>query len=103
MRNGLKTTLVPLILAAAGASDAAAGVRQYQLPGESAAYRAAPSLETVQNNCLACHSADYVTTQPRGLGVKFWEAEVTKMRTSYGAPISDEDARTIIHYLSNAY
>jgi len=33
-----------------------------------------------KNNWTACHSADYVNTQPRGAKDRkaFWQAEVTK-------------------------
>lgn len=86
-----------------GPAPAIAGVRTYDLPEENAGLRAGPGQETAQENCLSCHSADYVSTQPRGLGKAFWEAEVTKMRKAYGAPISDENARIIVDYLTGAY
>ena len=31
----------------------------YTLPEETAAFKPGPNLEVVQNNCTACHSADY--------------------------------------------
>ena len=48
----------------------------YTLPDETAAFKPGPNLEVVQNNCTACHSADYINTQPRGPKFKkdFWEA-----------------------------
>jgi sulfite dehydrogenase (cytochrome) subunit B len=36
----------------------------YKLPEEIAAFRPGPNLEAAQNNCTACHSADYIKTQP---------------------------------------
>ncbi len=64
-----------------------------------------PNLETVQNNCTACHSADYVQTQPRGAKFKedFWRAEVTKMIKVYGAPIDEADVGKIVDYLAQTY
>jgi hypothetical protein len=52
----------------------------------------------VQNNCTACHSADYVSSQPRGEKFKrdFWQAEVSKMIKVYGAPIDDGDVSKIV-------
>ena len=38
----------------------------YKLPDETAAFKPGPNLDVVQNNCTACHSADYIATQPRG-------------------------------------
>ena len=34
----------------------------YTLPDETAAFKPGPNLEVVQNNCTACHSADYIQT-----------------------------------------
>jgi mono/diheme cytochrome c family protein len=77
----------------------------YALPGEAAAFKPGPNLETVQNNCTACHSADYVQTQPRGAKFKegFWRAEVTKMIKVYGAPIDEADIGKIVDYLTQTY
>jgi mono/diheme cytochrome c family protein len=77
----------------------------YTLPDETAAFKAGPNLEVVQNNCTACHSADYINTQPRGAKFKkdFWQAEVTKMIKLYGAPIDDADVPKIVEYLAATY
>jgi hypothetical protein len=73
----------------------------YQLPEETAAFGPGPNLDTVQGNCAACHSADYIKTQPQGPTFKkdFWQAEVTKMIKVYGAPIDDADVSKIVDYL----
>jgi cytochrome c553 len=55
--------------------------------------------DAINNNCLACHSAGMVLTQPR-LPRKAWEAEVDKMRNVYRAPVEDEDAKAIVDYLT---
>jgi mono/diheme cytochrome c family protein len=77
----------------------------YQLPEETAAFKPGPNLEVVKNNCTACHSADYVQTQPRGPKFKkdFWTAEVAKMIKVYGAPIDDADVPKIVEYLAATY
>ena len=77
----------------------------YTLPDETAAFKPGANLETVQNNCTACHSADYIKTQPRGEKFKkdFWAAEVTKMIKVYGAPIEDADVGKIVDYLTANY
>jgi sulfite dehydrogenase (cytochrome) subunit B len=77
----------------------------YQLPEETAAFKPGPNLETVQNNCSACHSADYIKTQPQGPKFKkdFWQAEVTKMIKVYGAPIDEADVSKIVDYLAATY
>ena len=77
----------------------------YKTPDETAAFKPGPNLEVVQNNCTACHSADYVKTQPRGEKFKkdFWQAEVTKMIKVYGAPIDEADVGKIVEYLAATY
>ena len=77
----------------------------YALPDETAAFKPGPNLEIVQGNCGACHSADYIVTQPQGPAFKkaFWEAEVTKMIKVYGAPIDEADVPKIVDYLTQVY
>ena len=88
------------LLAAAHASPIS-----YQLPEETAAFKPGPNLEVVRNNCTGCHSADYIQTQPHEVKSKkdFWQAEVTKMIKTYGAPIDDADIGTIVDYLAATY
>ena len=61
-----------------------------------------PGVETVQNDCMICHSTDYIVRQPGG-DAKHWEPEVRKMITVYGAPISEADVQTIVNYLATTY
>jgi cytochrome c5 len=56
--------------------------------------------DVVNNNCLACHSAGMVLTQPE-LSRADWQAEVDKMRKIYKAPIVDADVPAIVDYLTN--
>jgi len=96
--------LVVTISLAAALSVAAKPVT-YELPEDKTAFKPGPNLDVVQGNCGACHSADYVQTQPTGPKFKkdFWQAEVTKMIKVYGAPIDDADVPKIVEYLSTAY
>ena len=57
-----------------------------------------PGSDVVNGNCLACHSAGMVLTQP-ALSPMQWRAEVEKMRTAYKAPIDAKDIDTIVNYL----
>jgi cytochrome c5 len=59
-----------------------------------------PGADVVNNNCLSCHSAGMVLTQPR-LPRAVWQAEVEKMRNTYKAPIDAEDVPAIVDYLAN--
>lgn len=86
-------------------ASAQAAPISYTLPEETAAFKPGPNLDVVKANCAACHSADYVQTQPRGEKFKkdFWQAEVTKMIKVYGAPIDDADVPKIVEYLTATY
>jgi hypothetical protein len=56
--------------------------------------------EAINNNCLACHSAGMVLTQPY-LSRTEWQSEVDKMRNIYKAPIAAEDVAAIVDYLAS--
>jgi sulfite dehydrogenase (cytochrome) subunit B len=92
-------------ICASGPFEADAKPVSYKLPDETATFKPGPNLEVVQNNCTACHSADYIQTQPRGPKFKedFWRAEVTKMIKVYGAPINAADIGKIVDYLAQTY
>ncbi|KQT20232.1 MAG: cytochrome c [Bradyrhizobium sp.] len=94
---------IPLALALAVGAALAAPIN-YKTPDEVAAFKPGPSLEVVQGNCSACHSSDYIATQPPMKDKKaFWQAEVTKMIKIYGAPIDDADVGKIVDYLATTY
>jgi mono/diheme cytochrome c family protein len=102
MKKTFLLILAPLALA--GVVAASAAPVEYKLPEETAALKPGPNLDVAQNNCTACHSADYIKTQPIMKPKKdFWQAEVTKMIEVYGAPIDDADVPKIVEYLSTAY
>ena len=63
----------------------------------------APGLDLVEGNCAACHSLDYVQMNSPFLNAAGWDAEVSKMIKLFGAPISDEDTKTIADYLKANY
>jgi predicted secreted protein len=84
------------------ASSALAAPTVYQLPPETAELKPGPGVETAIV-CTACHSPDYIRTQPPGKGKAFWQAEVQKMIKVYKAPIGEDDAATIANYLAATY
>jgi mono/diheme cytochrome c family protein len=100
-----RTVLLAISLSlAAGIGAVTAAPVNYQLPDEVAAFKPGPNLEIVQGNCSACHSADYINTQPLMKDKKsFWQTEVTKMIKVYGAPIDDADVGKIVDYLATTY
>jgi predicted secreted protein len=95
-------TIAFLLLVTAIASSALAEPMVYQLPPETAELKPGPGVETAAV-CQACHSADYISTQPSGMGKAFWRAEVQKMIKVYKAPIGEDDAAVIANYLAATY
>jgi hypothetical protein len=63
----------------------------------------APGVDKVENNCAACHSLAYIPMNSVYLNAAGWDAEVTKMRNAFGAPIDDADAKVISDYLMKNY
>jgi sulfite dehydrogenase (cytochrome) subunit B len=99
MKRLAATFLVSLISVT---SPAIAEPMVYQLPAETAELKPGPGAETAAV-CTACHSADYISTQPPGKGKAFWQAEVQKMIKLYKAPIGEDDAAVIANYLAATY
>jgi len=69
------------------------------LPPDAVTFPDGPNLKTVNQNCLACHSAEMVLDQPL-LSKAAWAAEVAKMRNTYKAPVSEADGTLIVDYLA---
>ena len=70
------------------------------LPDSDREFPPGPGVEVAQANCAACHSVGMVLNQP-ALSRTTWETEVHKMVAVYKAPVSDEDAKTIVAYLDS--
>jgi hypothetical protein len=70
------------------------------LPAGDDTFPNGPGADAINNNCLACHSADMVLNQP-ALPKAQWEAEVDKMITAYKAPIDPKDVGAILDYLAS--
>jgi sulfite dehydrogenase (cytochrome) subunit B len=94
--------VAPLLALVAITMPAIAGPTVYQLPDETAELKPGPGVETAIV-CQACHSADYISTQPPGEGKAFWQAEVQKMIKVYKAPIAESDVAIIVNYLAATY
>jgi mono/diheme cytochrome c family protein len=100
-----KVLLVSVAIAGFSFETLEASPVSYTLPEEIAAFKPGPNLDVAQANCSGCHSADYISTQPRDQKSKtdFWQAEVTKMIKLYGAPIDQADIGKIVEYLAATY
>jgi hypothetical protein len=70
------------------------------LPAGDRMFPEGPEIDAADNNCLACHSAGMVLTQP-ALPRAVWAAEIDKMRNIYKAPIDAKDVDAILDYLDS--
>lgn len=94
-----------ILIAASTASPAAAEPMTFpsvtvELPPGDRPFPGGPEADAINANCLACHSAGMVLTQPR-LSHAAWQAEVDKMIRVYKAPVDQADVPAIVLYLAN--
>jgi sulfite dehydrogenase (cytochrome) subunit B len=85
-----------VMLAASVAAPAWAGEKPVELKRDA-------GVDTVEANCAACHSLDYVLMNSPYPGAKLWDSEVAKMIKAFGAPIGEADAKIIADYLKKNY
>lgn len=73
---------------------------EIKLPDETTMYpaNANPAYITTLQKCIICHSADYVFYQPN-LSKSDWNKITDKMRVSFKAPVTEEEAAQIAGYL----
>ncbi len=81
---------------------AAGPVHSIKLPVINTTLRPGPGMDKASTLCNICHSVDYITMQP-AFPRATWAAEVNKMIKIMGAPINDQDAKTIVDYLAANY
>ncbi len=67
-------------------------------PEEAVTMPDAPGRDAFLSACRTCHSPRYVLEQPP-LARKTWQAEVDKMRATYGAPLVATDVPAIVDYV----
>lgn len=73
-----------------------------ELPQETASFKSGKDMELANGQCLACHSVEYVETQPV-FSFSFWTAEVKKMRDKFGAAIPEQQIEPLALYLTRSY
>lgn len=70
---------------------------------ETIALRDAPGRDLTTAFCATCHSLDYIEMNAEVFDRAGWEKSVRKMIDRFGAPISEQEARTIGDYLAENY
>ena len=71
-----------------------------ELPSSDESFPPGVGADIASSQCLICHSAAMILTQPP-LKRDEWRAEITKMRTVYGAPILQDQVEALAEYLKN--
>ena len=103
MRHTLHEKMVGLALAASAIfSSVRAAEVTIQLPPELNAFKQDVGAEIANAQCLICHSAEYVTTQPP-FPRAFWKGSVEKMQQKYGAMIPEAQVEPLVDYLVKNY
>jgi hypothetical protein len=72
----------------------------FDIPNGERTFPGGAAADAINNNCLACHSAGMVLTQP-AVSRSVWQGEVDKMRNFYKAPVAAAEVTAIVDYLAN--
>jgi mono/diheme cytochrome c family protein len=75
-------------------------VVRVELPASDQSFPPGNGAELAASQCQICHSAAMILTQPP-LKKDEWRAEIMKMRTSYGAPIPQDQVDELADYLEH--
>jgi hypothetical protein len=89
--------LLPYAIRAAALTELKS--EKVELPDSDKMFPPGPGVDAINNNCLACHSAGMVLTQP-AQSKETWARLVHKMIESYKAPVAPQDVGPIVDYLS---
>src|SRR5262245_54250767 len=107
LKGKMKTTRRPpqfviFVFLAVGIWVLPAAEVKFPLPPDTSKLKSGFGLEVVSAQCLLCHSADYISTQPK-LSRAAWKVTVLKMQQKYGAPIQTNAVDSLVEYLSKNY
>src|SRR5437868_10511960 len=98
----MKKTILGMAVIALTGTALLLAAEVYRLPPETTKLKPGPGAELVTAQCMLCHSADYISTQPR-LSRAAWSAAVIKMKDKYGAPINTNTVSRLVDYLTKSY
>ena len=100
----MRRILWPGLLVLALVASAVAADKTIPMPPDHpyATLKPGAGVEVTRQQCVSCHSTDYIVMQPHG-NARQWDGVVTKMIKVFGAPVSEQDAKTIVEYLATQY
>ncbi|TAJ82323.1 cytochrome c [Reyranella sp.] len=88
----------PAVAATPAASGFALKSVSVELPVSDVVFPGGAKADAIAANCLSCHSAGMVLTQP-DLAKAAWTGIVEKMIHAYKAPVAEADVAAIVDYL----
>jgi hypothetical protein len=110
MRLAALIILYGLTGCVSGAADSPSGknstpvpawrVVKVELPVSNAYFPPGDGAELADGQCLICHSAGMILTQPP-LTHSQWVGEINKMRNVFGAPLPADQVEPLAKYLSS--
>jgi mono/diheme cytochrome c family protein len=65
--------------------------------------REGPGRDLTVGRCIICHSVEYIPANAPAMDRAAWQKSIQKMKERFGAPITDEEAKQILDYLSANY
>ena len=100
-------TLAVVAAAVAVASFSDAPRAASQVPrataAEVTALRDGQGRDLTVGRCIICHSVEYIPANAPAMDRAAWQKSIQKMKDRFGAPITDEEAKQILDYLSANY
>jgi cytochrome c5 len=96
----LAATLAATIFAEA---PRAAGGPSRPAAAEVTALRDGEGRDLTVGRCIICHSVEYIPANAPAMDRAAWQKTIQKMKDRFGAPITDEEAKQILDYLSANY
>jgi len=81
----------------------AAGGPPRAAAAEVTALRDGEGRDLTVGRCIICHSVEYIPANAPAMDRAAWQKTIQKMKDRFGAPITDEEAKQILDYLSANY
>jgi mono/diheme cytochrome c family protein len=103
MRYARLSALALLGLGAGSLAGWASGAAPQAAPAEPVQLKAGEGRDLTTGRCILCHSLEYIPANAPAMDRAAWQKTVQKMRERFGAPMTEEEAKEIVDYLSANY
>lgn len=103
MLPGVRRTAAALAVLATAVAGVTFGDAPRGTAAEVTALREGEGHDLTVGRCITCHSIEYIPANAPAMDRAAWQKNIQKMRDKFGAPITDEEAKQILDYLSANY